>query len=426
MNVLDRNIAPLAHKPSKINVQEVDRGKLKNGIPLFTLKAGSQDITRIEFIFRAGMYYQPATLIASATNNLLETGSSNFTADQISEGIDFYGSFLELNVEQDFSVITIYSLNKYLEETLRYVQEVICMPTFPENEFEIYVGNKRQKFQINSKKVNVLARRHFTKNLFGPNHPYGIDVVEKDFDRLNRKEITEFYSKKYTPENCMVIVSGNFPNHTETILNQLFGDWKSEVALDHVPYIQPVSNSGEFIIQQDDSVQSAIKMGRLLFNKTHPDYCAFQVLNTVLGGYFGSRLMANIREEKGYTYGIGSGISNLVHTGYFSISTEVGTDVTRDAIKEIHHELKRLREEPIPQNELETVRNYILGQFQRSVDGPFALADKFRNIEEYGLNYDFYNRYFDIVSSVTALELQTLANKYLREEDMLVCIAGKL
>ncbi len=423
--MLNRTIAPNAHKPGKIEVKQVTSSYLSNGIPLHTLKAGSQDITRLEFTFKAGMYYQPNTLIASATNNLLEAGTKSFTADEISEGIDFFGSFLELNVEQDHSVITVYSLNKYLKETLKFVEEVICEPTFPEDEFNLYISNKRQKFQINSQKVSVLARRLFTRELFGDQHPYGVDVKEADFSRVNVEEVRSFFNTHYTPGNCSIIASGNVPDETSALLEAAFGKWQGAPPANFVAPTPLIQKGKEIFIEREDAVQSAIKIGRMLFNKTHEDYCAFQVLNTILGGYFGSRLMANVREDKGYTYGIGSGITNLVHGGYFSISTEVGADVLRPALSEIFFELKKLREEPVKAVELETVRNYILGQFQRSVDGPFSLADKFRNISDYGLGYDFYDHYFDVVSNVTPATLQDLANKYLQEEDLLICIAGK-
>lgn len=169
-----------------------------------------------------------------------------------------------------------------------------------------------------------------------------------------------------------------------------------------------------------------MRVGRVLFNKTHEDYFKFQVLNTVLGGYFGSRLMANIREDKGYTYGIGSGLNNLVHSGTFFISTEVGADVTQQTLTEIYKELKLLREELIDEEELETVRNYILGQFLRSVDGPFTLADKFKSIWEFGLDYSFFDKYFHAVKTVTPKELRDLANKYLQEKDLIECVVGKM
>jgi predicted Zn-dependent peptidase len=178
-------------------------------------------------------------------------------------------------------------------------------------------------------------------------------------------------------------------------------------------------------IEKPDAIQSAVRVGRLLFNKKDPDYFKFQVLNTVLGGYFGSRLMANIREDKGYTYGIGSGLASLVNGGYFFISTEVGVDVTNNTLSEIYKEIKLLREQPVNNEELETVRNYVLGQFLRSVDGPYSLADKFKAIWEFGLGYDYFENYFKAVKTITPKEIQELANKYLQEEDLIELVVGK-
>ncbi len=425
--MLNRIQAPAFKTISKIDVIRAERSVLNNGIELFSIAAGSQEISKIEFVFRAGMYQQPAVLIASTTNTLLETGTKSYTANQLSDGIDFYGSFLELQVEQDFATVTLYSLNKYLEESLRFVEEILKYPTFPEDEFRIHLNNKRQKHSINSQKVSVLARRKFSELLFGPKHPYGIDVKDKDFDRVSVSELKEFFNKYYSSANCTIIASGNLPENIENTLNRFFGQagWGAAVK-PQVPYLGPqTTETAKHFIVKDDAIQSAIRIGRVLFNKTHPDYFKFQVLNTILGGYFGSRLMANIREDKGFTYGIGSGVNNLVNGGAFYISTEVGVDVTDQAIEEIYKEISVLREKRVGEQELETVRNYILGQFLRSVDGPFALADKFKSIWEFGLDYSFFDNYFSAVQSVTAPEIMDLANKYLQEKDLVECVVGK-
>jgi zinc protease len=426
--MLNRAEAPAFTTIDKIDVIQAKQSKLNNGIDLYHVSAGSQEIAKIEFIFKAGMYQQPAALIASSTNNLLESGTRSFTANQVSDGVDFYGSFLELQVEQDFAIITLFSLNKYLNESLKFVEEVIKYPTFPEDEFKIYMTNKRQKHAINTQKVSVLARRKFSELLFGPKHPYGIDVNESDFERINTDEIRSFFNTHYTAENCTIIASGNLPVNILDTLNHFFGETKwgqaGKIISDAIP-VQTTPQLKHFI-HRDDAIQSAIRVGRVLFNKTHPDYCKFQVLNTVLGGYFGSRLMANIREDKGYTYGIGSGVNNLMHSGTFFISTEVGADVTKQTLTEIYKEIKTLREKLIDGSELETVRNYILGQFLRSVDGPFTLADKFKSIWEYGMDYSFFDTYFDAVKSVTPKELRDLANKYLMEDDLVECVVGKM
>lgn len=427
--MLDRKTAPAFVTIDEVEVMPVKRTALNNGIPLYSLSAGSQAITKLEFVFKAGMYQQQDTLIASATNAMMELGTKSFSANQISEGIDFFGSFLEMGVDQDYAAVTIYSLNKYLEKTLRFVEEIVKYPTFPQDEFSTYITNKKQKFHVNSQKVNVMARRKFVELLYGSNHPYGKNVSEKDFDRLDLDQLQSFFANHYSADKCTIIASGLLPENLTSTLNGFFGDsnWAGNGAALASP-IHAIESTGQKIniIQKDDAIQSAIRIGRVLFNKTHHDYFKFKMLNTVLGGYFGSRLMANIREDKGYTYGIGSGLNNLVHSGYFAISTEVGSDVCLAAIDEIFKELKKLREDLIDSTELETVRNYVLGHFLRSVDGPFSLASKFRNIWEYGLDYSFYDNYFKAVKNVTPNELRELANNYLQDDDMITCVAGKL
>jgi predicted Zn-dependent peptidase len=427
--MLNRALAPEFKTINKIDVIQTKHEKLSNGIDVYSLSAGTQEIVKLEFVFRAGMYHQTQTLIASTTNNLLESGTKSYTADELSDGIDFYGSFLELQVEQDIASVTLFSLNKYLNESLKFVEELIKFPLFPEHEFKIHVSNKKQKHIINSQKVSVLARRRFTELLFGAEHPYGRDVKDADFDRISISELKTFFNTHYNSLNCTIFTSGNLPHNLTQTLNGFFGEAHWGGALDddnsQVKTLHTSSQQKHFI-QKDDAIQSAIRIGRVLFNKTHPDYFKFQVLNTILGGYFGSRLMANIREDKGYTYGIGSGLTNLVHNGYFFISTEVGADVTKETLSEIYKELGILREKSIDTAELETVRNYILGNFLRSVDGPFALADKYKSIWEYGLDYSFFDNYFHAVKTVTPAELRDLANKYLQEKDLIECVAGKM
>ncbi len=426
--MINRSIAPAFHAIEEIHIPKAIAHKLSNGIPVYSIDAGSQELVKIEFLFKAGMYYQSQPLLASSANNLMETGSSKYNADQISERIDFYGGFLELETGQDFASVTLYTLNKYLKETITVVEDVLKTATFPKDEFDIYINNKKQKHLVNSQKVSVLARRRFNELLFGEKHPYGVDVKDEDFSKISVDTVKSFFSEHYHSGNCSIIVSGKLPANLLDLLNSLFGTshWgQSDMIIKNVDHALQTTGQQKHLLSKSDAIQSAIRVGRILFNKTHKDYYHFQVLNTILGGYFGSRLMANIREDKGYTYGIGSGLASLVNGGYFYISTEVGADVTQKALDEIYVELKRLREEPVGAEELTTVKNYILGQFLRSVDGPFALADKFKGIWMFGLDYDYYHNYFNAVNSVTADQLQAIANTYLQEKDMIECVAGK-
>jgi len=424
---LNRKQAPEFKTIDRIDVQQAQSYTLDNGIKVYTINSGSQELTKLEFLFKAGMYYQSKPLIASAANNLLETGTKSYTANELSDKIDFYGSFFECSVDQDFASLALFSLNKYLDKSLHYVEEIIKYPTFPKDEFDIYVSNKKQKHLVNSQKVNVLARRRFAELIFGEKHPYGIDVKTEDFEKLSIDEVKAFYNSHYHSANCTIVASGKLPDNLIEILNRYFGKtaWGNAAAVHEPKPIVDTTKQSKHYIPKDDAIQSALRVGRVLFNKKHEDYFKFQVLNTILGGYFGSRLMNNIREDKGYTYGIGSALASLVNSGYFFISTEVGADVTNDALKEIYAEIKLLRDELVDEEELETVRNYVLGQFLRSVDGPYALADKFKAVWEFGLDYDYFDKYFEAVKTVTPQELKDLANKYLKEEDLIEVVVGK-
>jgi predicted Zn-dependent peptidase len=426
--MLNRIEAPAFNTIDKIDIIQATKQVLDNGIEVYTVSAGSQELSRIEFIFKAGMYYQHSPLIASCANNMAETGTNKRTADEISDGIDFYGSFFECGADQDYAHFTVFSLNKYLDETLEFTEDIIKNPIFPKHEFDIMLSNRKQKHIVNSKKVNMLVRREFNKLIFGAKHPYGVEVHDNHFDELQLQQIIDFYQSHYHSGNCTIIASGKLPDNLISILNKRFGknSWGSliDVAKDFVPF--QTTTQQKNLILKDDAIQSAIRIGRPLFNRTHDDYFKFQVLNTLLGGYFGSRLMANIREDKGYTYGIGSGLGNLIRGGFFFISTEVGVDVTQKALTEIYKEVALLREETVSDEELELVKNYLLGQFLRTVEGPFALADKFKVIWEFGLTYDYFEQYFNQVKSVQAKELKSLAQKYLQEKDLIECVVGKM
>jgi predicted Zn-dependent peptidase len=225
-----------------------------------------------------------------------------------------------------------------------------------------------------------------------------------------------------------ILVSGKIRKGMEKVFERIVVPGKP---IESIPFESTKSLSGnqkvgvQEIIPRKEVFQSAIRVGKELFNRHHTDYAGMQVLNTVLGGYFGSRLMKNIREDKGYTYGIGSMIISLHHSGYFVIASEVGTGVTKKAVKEVFVEINRLRNELIPENELSLVKNYIMGQIIRMFDGPFATADTIKSILEYGLDFDYYDRTIETIMGITAVELRDLANKYLKPETFTEIIAGK-
>jgi len=427
MQILDRKISPAFKTIEKIEMIHASEKRLRNNIPVYAVNAGTQEIIRIEFLFPAGMYQQQMPLQAATVNSMLEEGTSKMNAAQIADAVDFFGAFLETGVEQDHASIVLYTLNKHLKATLPVVEMIIKDAAFPQQELEIHLKNKKQKFLVNNQKVATLARKKFSELVFGEQHPYSRDVKDANFETINKSHLLDFYKTHYSSGNCKIILAGKIDEAVYTQLDECFGgnDWQGKSAENNNDTRIRTTSEKQHLIYKDDALQSAIRIGKILFNKTHADFHPMQVLNAVYGGYFGSRLMSNIREDKGYTYGIGSGMVSLKHSGYFFISTEVGVDVCRDALKEIYFEMDRLREELVTEDELQLVKNYMLGTFLRNTDGPFALADRFKGLVEYGLGYDYFDRYMNTVKNITAPQLRDLANIYFDKNEMIELVAGK-
>ncbi len=402
---------------------------LNNNIPLYKINIGNQEVVKLEFIFDAGSCYQDKALVASFTNQLITEGTKNYNAEKISEVLDYYGAFIEKEVDRDYASIIVYALRKHITNILPVIEEIIKEPVFPENELSILLNKQRSQFIINNKKVMFIARSKFTEIIYGEDHPYGRTSKLEDFDQITKVDIIEFHNRFYHSSNCKIIIAGNIDDELIENINSTFGTerWGKNNATytSNIDYNNNTSLPKKTVIEKENSVQSAIRIGKVIFNMDNEDYIKLQVLNTVLGGYFGSRLMKNIREDKGYTYGIGSAIIPLKNSGYFFISTETGSEVTFQAVEEIYKELKKLREEPVSEEELELVKNYKTGEIMRSLDGALAISDLTKLSIQFNLDADYFEKYLSIVRNITPEELQELAIKYLNENNMFELVVGK-
>jgi len=426
MTQADRTKAPLIQAMDNFKVANPEKIILDNGIPLYIINKGTQDLVRISLVFGAGAWYETKPFTAQATNLMLREGTKNFQSKDIEEKLDFFGAYLESSVESDNSYVSLYALNKHVKELMPLLNEIITLPDFPEKEFEIMIGRQQQYLAVNEQKVNYLARTRFAALIFGPDHPYGTYRKKTHLDNARTGELKLFHKQHYTPQNCRIVVSGKITSELISLLNETLGnkDWKNnptQVKKFHIT-TDPVK---EHYIQRKDALQAAIRIGKQLFNRTHSDFLGMQVLNTILGGYFGSRLMTNLREDKGFTYGIGSALISLQHSGSFFITGEVGADVAKEAASEIYKEIECLRNDLVPAGELNLVKSYMLGKFLRSVDGAFAMADMFMSVMETGLDMSFYNRYTEIIRSISATELRDLARQYLDPATFHELIVGK-
>ena len=422
---MNRAEAPAFKSVVDIDFIKAEKHQLSNGIPVFVINAGEQELIRIEFIFGNINWDASKPLLATATNTLLNDGTHSLNGAEIADKIDYYGAFFQTEYAYDHSLVTLFSLNKHLEHTLPIVKEVLSASNFPQKELETYINNQKQKLKVSLEKNDFLARKKFTEVLFG-NTLYGYSADEKDFDTLKREDLLHYFESAYQPANCTIILSGKVNTSTLNTLEVLFGNWQSDKTFYPNEFNFNSAEDKLHFTEKSDALQSAIRIGILTVNRKHVDYPGLLVLNTLLGGYFGSRLMANIREEKGYTYGIGSANASLNQAGYFVIASEVGTDVCTATLTEIEKEINILKTELVSDDELSLVRNYLMGSLLGSLENAFSHADKFKNIHFFGLGYDYYERYIHTIKTISAEELMALANKYLNFDDFYKVVVGKM
>jgi zinc protease len=421
--MLDRLTAPSFKEIDNVAIIKTEKRVLKNNIPVFVLNAGQQDLVRIEFIFKNVDWDIKNPLLASATNTLLNDGTASITGAQIAEAIDFYGAFFQTEYGYDHSVITLYTLNKYVANTLPIVKDVLCNSVFPAKEVATFINNNKQKLKVSLEKNDFVARREFNNALFG-NNLYGYKAQESDFDKLKTEDLQAYFKKAYHPHNCTIFLSGKVDEVLFNTIENLFGNWESATIFTQNKLVFTPNVQKYHKIPKPNSLQAAIRIGIPSINRNHADFAAMQVLNTVFGGYFGSRLMTNIREDKGYTYGISSGNATMAQAGYFVIATEVGVNVCQATLHEIELEMNRLKTDLVPDDELTLVKNYLMGSLLGSLENAFSHADKFKNIYFYGLDYDYFDHFIHTIKTINAEDLRKLANKYWDWDNFYKVIVG--
>jgi zinc protease len=285
MNYPNRSIQPPVNLVDRINLRKPVVTELQNGIPVFLIDVSEQDLIKLEFSFKAGSWYEKEKLTASFTSRMLREGTVSYSAREIADRIDYYGAILDTNSDKDMSYITLYTLNKHLSNLLPVFAEVIQKPVFPEYELEIMKQNRRQHFLVNNEKVRYVAKRKFNELIFGKGHPYGKVFTETDFEHVQSATLKTFHHQFYNAGNCRIIASGKIPENLIALLNDsIRGIWSGENFPDSPAANHPLSGETRKVhIKKENAVQTAIRVGKVIFNKTHPDYLKMKVLNTLLG-----------------------------------------------------------------------------------------------------------------------------------------------
>lgn len=422
----NRNIPPLLSTLAVPTLLPYQKRLLNNGIELVYIHDPAQEVFKIDIVFEAGVYYQSQPLTASTALNMLNEGTRQHTAEQIADLFDYYGAYLDYNCGLNKSEINLISLSKYATETLGMLSEIITESIVPEKEFEIYLTNKCQEFLVNNEKTSFLARKEFSALLFGTAHPYANLIEVSDFTNLPIETVREFYRQYINARHCRIMVCGRVDDQLLQIITELF----SGLSLPGTPVSAPTytfqpAPAGQYHVQKENAVQTSLRIGKSGVRLTDDDYAGFMLLNTVLGGYFGSRLMSNIREEKGYTYGISSFNVSMPMSSYWCIATDVNREHTSATIDETMKEIKKLQTELIPENELTLVKNYLHGDLLRELDGVFAQSDALKHKLNYGLDNRIYADLIHKIRQYKAEDLMQLALRYWQTDEMYVVTAGE-
>lgn len=421
--MLNRAIAPKITDAIafELKLPAYQKQVLKNGVEVYAIDLGTQDTLMVNWVFSAGNWYEEKNLVAAATNYLLKNGTSGRNAFAINEHFEYYGSYLNRNCQHETAEITLHCMSKHVGELLPVVTELITDSVFPENELEIFQKNMQQRLKVNLQKNDFVAGRLIDAYLFGEKHPYGKYSSLEDYPALQQHELKTFFSRYYQQGHCMIFVAGKLPENINAQIERHFGSLPLRSLKDKAETIQhPINPAAEkkySIINDPNGVQGAIRIARNFPNRHHTDFQKVQVLNNIFGGHFGSRLMLNIREDKGYTYGIYSYLLNQIQESALVVSTEAGKEVSAATIEEVYKEMKLLREEPVEEDELQMTRNFMIGTILGDLDGPFQVAGRWKTLLLNNLDENYFYEGIRIMKTIGPKELQELANKYLRPED---------
>ena len=425
---VNRTIQPEILEPEQLAIQMPEHRILPNGVPLNVINAGENEVIRIDLLMQGGRWQQSQPLQALFANRMLREGTSRYSAAEIAEKLDYYGAWLELSSASEYDFITLYSLNKYLPQTLDVLESIVKEPLFPEGELDVIINNNIQQFLINTSKVDFLAHRGLVKAIYGEHHPSGHLVQEEDYRRINPILLREFYTHNYHSNNCSIYLSGKVDDDSIRRIESVFGTepFGTDFRVPEEKTFTPVTSAEKRIfIERPDALQSAVRMGMLSLDRQHPDYLKARVLITLFGGYFGSRLMSNIREEKGYTYGISAGIMPYPGQGVLAISAETANEFVEPLISEVYNEIDRLQNELVSDEEFSTVKNYMLGDMCRSYESPFSLADAWIFVQTSQLQDSYFTDALNAVKAVTPQEIRELAQRHLCKENLKEVVSGK-
>lgn len=419
--MLDRKTAPPSSGFDTIHLPSPREFSLSDHLKIYFIDEVHQPVVKIDVLFKAGKWFETKNGVSNLTASMLEKGTATKSSSQIANIFDQCGAFLEISPGFDFVSVSLYSLTKKLDDALSLFIEILQSSIFAEHEFKQLTNIQLQNIKVNNEKNSYVASKVIRKSVFGSEHPYGNSMEGPDVKNILRDDLISFYKSQFSPFEIYVIgkINEEDQNNIQYKFSELTSFFKDGATPKESLY-QPVVQK----IERANSVQTSIRLGNKTVLRSHADYPQVIFLNHILGGYFGSRLMKNIREEKGLTYGIHSSVNPLLHDSFFSISADVNKSDQNLAIREIKNEIIELQTKAIGSEELEISKNHFLGSLQLDMANPFSVAEKIKNIKLHQLPLDYYQNLFATISSLEGNDLINTAQKYFNTDNLSVVTVG--
>lgn len=421
---MPKSVPPPIFPVGNVVLPKVETHVLSNGLPCYHINRGTQDVVRIEFVCWGGRPFEQHPLVARATAALLKEGSKQLNGSAIAEHFDYYGAGLSVPFQMDTGNLAMFALVRQLPNVLPVFLDLLCEPRYDAADLQSYKRRKQQSLQEDLGKAEVVAYRQITECFYGSDHPYGYNSSPSTFADLQVEWLREHHHRCFHAGNAFVLISGRFDEETASYLHEQLAQIPVRTAAKASDWTATETTPQTVRLLHEPGGQAAIRMGRRLFDRVHPDANGVYVLTQLLGGYFGSRLMENIREDKGYTYNISAAYDTLRFDGTLQIDTEVSKEYLEPTLVEIHRELRRLQEELVQEEELQMLRNYLMGSFLTMVDGPFNWAETVRTLKSEGQDINALQGLIDAVKTIQPAELQRLAQQYFRAEDLWTVIVA--
>ncbi len=414
---IDRSKAPQFSLPSEFTLPAPQQFQLSKGNRLFFFRTPGIDAVKLEVIGASSRSTLPNlhALIPSFTLQMLQEGTTQASAQQLAEFFDYHGAEVYPTLSYTQEGLSLLCIKKHLFALLPTFISLFTEATFPVENLEKRKSQRKLSLKLDQEKPSSRAGLLFKKGLFGSEHPYGQEITEAHISEITPELLKAYYQTQLW-KDCSLFLSGDFTlQELDTLVAQL-----EQLPLKHGAQLQELAIPSSTLIFEEDkegAVQSSIRLGAWAIPKKHADYPALAVFNTLLGGYFGSRLVKNIREDKGHTYGIHSTLVELDQYAYWMIAADVKKEHQKEVFEEIDKEIHRLRSELADSEEIEILRNYLVGQLFSKFSSPFDLIEQFKGVYYSGLDFSFYENRFNYLKKFTAADLLNIGEQYFSSED---------